>query len=351
MVHEVDTWVGKLVDRLKESCLYQNTLIILSSDHGEMLGAHGLKGKGLLLEEATRVPLIVSFPGKISPGTVVKEPVSQIDLVSTILDYTGAAEYDKSDGNSLRRYMEKTSWNRLYQEDVAVVEIDNRVPTPNGKLSKRLGSIPNFMVRHGHYKLITTKKKESKVIDMMYDLSVDRYETENLIGMNGMTAGDDVIGKAEHLKILLIEWMRRMNGQKQYYSDPKWNLGEGLGDIEEVRRRRTWRTVDYWQSDTVLTFGKPGRTDSGRFVRNEFLYVGRTTKGKLDILSISIEGPHKRFFTVTPYRATIKKNGYIRIKVRFLANKRESVEGLVASVVIRNNVNQVSRVPIIGEPV
>lgn len=118
-------------------------------------------GKGIMLEEATRVPLIVSFPGQIPAGRIVKEPVSHIDLFATIMDYTGASTLHRSDGTSLRRYIEKRSWNERYDERVAVVELDKRIPINDNKFSGRLGDIPNLMIRSGNYKLALPKNAES----------------------------------------------------------------------------------------------------------------------------------------------------------------------------------------------
>jgi len=57
MVQEVDFQIGLMMDTLKECDTDKNTLIVFSSDHGEMLGAHGKLGKGNLYEEAARVPV------------------------------------------------------------------------------------------------------------------------------------------------------------------------------------------------------------------------------------------------------------------------------------------------------
>ena len=92
-------------------------------------------------------------------------------------------------------------------------EIDGRVALGRNRLSGKLGEYPNFMVRWRNWKLIITKKRDSKVLDMMYNLKTDPYETRNLLGKNGKRASPEHIGKAEHLKILLMEWMVRHTGK------------------------------------------------------------------------------------------------------------------------------------------
>jgi len=125
------------------------------------------------------------------------------------MDYLGAKDLDRSDGRSLRRFIEEKSYNKNYDELVAVSEIDPRVPVNSNQFSKPLGKSPNVMIRHKNYKLILPRMRNSKVLDMLYDLDSDPFELVNLLGHNGMRAKQDVVGKAEHLKVLLIEWMRR----------------------------------------------------------------------------------------------------------------------------------------------
>lgn len=72
MIQEVDAWVGQLVNQLEAAGIDDNTLVIYTSDHGEMLGAHAMKNKWNFLEESVRIPLILSFPGVIPSGLTVK---------------------------------------------------------------------------------------------------------------------------------------------------------------------------------------------------------------------------------------------------------------------------------------
>ena len=101
LVKEVDDWVGKILGKLKDLGLEKKTLVIFTSDHGEMLGSHGMHSKTLFYEESAHIPLIMRLPGVIAPKAVVSGPVSQINMFATILDYCGAAG-GKSHGRSLR---------------------------------------------------------------------------------------------------------------------------------------------------------------------------------------------------------------------------------------------------------
>ncbi|MFB3825182.1 MAG: sulfatase-like hydrolase/transferase [Bryobacteraceae bacterium] len=90
MISELDGYVGWVLDEIEKAGQMDNTLFIYTSDHGEMLGEHGLWLKNVLLENAARVPLIMAGPG-LPKGRIVDTPVSHVDMVATILDIAGAA--------------------------------------------------------------------------------------------------------------------------------------------------------------------------------------------------------------------------------------------------------------------
>ncbi len=84
----IDDYVGKLVSVLEEEKLLDNTLIVYTSDHGEMLGDMDLYGKSNFYEPVVRVPLIVCLPGRNEPGRVEK-PVELFDIAATFLNSAG----------------------------------------------------------------------------------------------------------------------------------------------------------------------------------------------------------------------------------------------------------------------
>ena len=85
-VSMVDKNIGRVLDALKETGELENTLIIFTSDHGEMLGDHGTVAKALPYDSAAKIPFIVRYPEKIIPGTVRNEFVDLNDLLPTFLD-------------------------------------------------------------------------------------------------------------------------------------------------------------------------------------------------------------------------------------------------------------------------
>ena len=108
MVKYIDDQLGRVLDKLDNLGLTDNTLVIFTSDHGDMVGAHGCIGKSIhsFFDDLVRIPLAMRLPGRIKPGTVVDEPVSQIDYMPTILDYVGLEVPGGIHGRSMRPLIE-----------------------------------------------------------------------------------------------------------------------------------------------------------------------------------------------------------------------------------------------------
>jgi len=150
------------------------------------------------------------------------------------------------------------------------------------------------------------------------------------------------------LKILLIEWMRRNNGSNGFFTNPRYNFGTNRGAVFEIKKRRTWQTVDYWDSHWKIYFGRPVKARNGEFRRNEYLYIGRTSPGMLRIDSITFSGPDAKYFRADRNRANIKKGGHIRVKISFHSRRVIWDKGLHAYLEIKNNANGVRRIRLFG---
>ncbi|MCK4999375.1 MAG: sulfatase-like hydrolase/transferase [Anaerohalosphaera sp.] len=89
-ITHIDFHVGRMIDTLKKSGIYDNTIIVFTSDHGEHLGFHHmlLKG-GHLYDSIAKVPLIIKYPDNIKSGTSTDKLVSNIDIAPTLLKLTG----------------------------------------------------------------------------------------------------------------------------------------------------------------------------------------------------------------------------------------------------------------------
>jgi arylsulfatase A-like enzyme len=97
--------VGQILAKLKQLGLEKRTLVIFTSDHGEMLGDHGLHSKMVLYEGSAHIPLLMRLPGVIDAGAAVVAPVSHVDLFATILDYLKMPS-SPSEGRCLRKLID-----------------------------------------------------------------------------------------------------------------------------------------------------------------------------------------------------------------------------------------------------
>ena len=97
MCEMVDAEVGRVYDAVRNGPHSDNTLFILMSDHGDGVGFHAKVSKGYLEEEASRVPAVVSWPGKVGQGVRdTRHLVSGVDIAATICDYAGAPPMPKA---------------------------------------------------------------------------------------------------------------------------------------------------------------------------------------------------------------------------------------------------------------
>jgi choline-sulfatase len=99
-ISELDEIVGRILDEVDKSGQWDNTVVVYTSDHGEMLGEHGLWLKNVLLEGAARVPLIIAGGG-LPKGKIVETPVMHADLIATLVDLAGAKKGPELRGQSL----------------------------------------------------------------------------------------------------------------------------------------------------------------------------------------------------------------------------------------------------------
>jgi arylsulfatase A-like enzyme len=188
LVKEVDDHVGVLLDRLEEYGLANNTLVVFTSDHGEMLGAHAMHSKMVLYEESAHIPLILRLPGAIAAGTVVSAPVSHVDLFATILDYLGHDAPD-SEGRSLRALIESGDDGGL---DFCVSEWSSN-------------SMPRFMTRTRDWKFLFGGSPTASSLDALYNLRNDPHEMENLLA--GPEGGRPYAVQAHEMRDRLIAWL------------------------------------------------------------------------------------------------------------------------------------------------
>jgi len=105
----VDKEIGTLLDALRQAGMEDNTLIVFTSDHGDMDSAHKMEHKSVLYEESVRVPFIMSYRGKIPQGGLDDTHLvsNGLDLLPTLCDYAGIETPEGLPGRSLRPWAEQ----------------------------------------------------------------------------------------------------------------------------------------------------------------------------------------------------------------------------------------------------
>jgi len=161
----LDAEIGKLFDRLRASGAFENTLIIVTSDHGEAFGEHNLIGHTVtsVFQNGAHIPLLVKFPRQ-RDGQRSSAMVSHVDLLPTVLDITGYPPTSGLQGRSLRSPRGGSDF--VFSEAHAIGEHDR---------STRLRGVRRAVIS-ASAKLITWTSGPPE----FYDLSADPLESQNL---------------------------------------------------------------------------------------------------------------------------------------------------------------------------
>jgi choline-sulfatase len=158
----IDDLLGRLIQALRSAALAEDTIVILTSDHGEMLGERGLWYKMSFFEGACRVPLVIANPGRFEPRRVAAS-VSLIDLMPTLIELAGGNVQSLGlsvDGCSLATHLRG-----MAAHDEAIGEY-----LAEGAIA------PIVMIRRGPFKFIHSPADP----DQLFDLSHDPGELDNL---------------------------------------------------------------------------------------------------------------------------------------------------------------------------
>lgn len=103
MVKCIDDNVGKILKYLEEKSLLDRTIVVFTSDHGDLRGEHARHNKGVPYEGSARIPFLIRWPAKIKPGTVVRQSLDCTDFLPTILALMGVATSGKEEGRNVSR--------------------------------------------------------------------------------------------------------------------------------------------------------------------------------------------------------------------------------------------------------
>jgi choline-sulfatase len=225
----VDDLLGRLLAALRSAGLAEDTIVILTSDHGEMLGDRGLWYKMSFFDGASRVPLVIASPGRFTPRRVAQS-VSLVDLMPTLIDISGGNAQSLGlalDGRSLAGHLGGDAGH-----DEAIGEY-----LAEGAIA------PMVMIRRGALKFIHSPVDP----DQLYDLARDPGERDNLAGKAG-SAADVAAFKAEVAK--------------------RWDLAELDARVRASQRRRRLVDAALRKGEMRAWDFQPFRDAARQYVRN-----------------------------------------------------------------------------------
>ncbi len=174
----IDDWIGQMMEVLRREGLYEKTVVIFTSDHGDMLGDHGLVYKQCFYEQSVRAPLIIHAPERFQPGRS-SALVESIDLFNTICQLGGAWPGEGRQGRSL------------------IPLLENRQRRSEHRTAAFSENYFGRMVRHGNQKMVYYP---GRPYGELYDLDDDPDEQHNLWDE------PDARDVKRTLKDLLLEW-------------------------------------------------------------------------------------------------------------------------------------------------
>lgn len=224
MISDLDEQVGRVLDRLEEKGLAENTIVWFTSDHGDMLGSQGMRLKRKPWEESIVVPGIVRWPAGIPGGRRSEAVVSHVDLLPTLLAMCGAPVPPDAQGTDVSR--------ALRGED----------PGPDAAFLMHHGPYAPSNVPAGWRGIRTRTHTYARFRDepwVLYDNAKDPYQTENL----ARSDEPEIVALRSGLDARLKDWMEETG--ETWDADYEIPIEEG----GRLYREKTYYSVEEFLAD------------------------------------------------------------------------------------------------------
>ncbi len=194
LIEAVDVEIGKFVDEIDRQNLWDNTVVMFTSDHGDGAGAHRWNQKTVLYEEVANVPLIVCLPDGKNAGKTTSALVNNgIDMMPTICELTGAKVPAHRPGRSF------ASASALKDDGPDFIITETNFKQTSGTFG--------WMVRTAQYKYVLYDKGRYR--EQLYDMSSDRLEMVNL------AVESDYAPVLEQMRSALRHWLETTPGPER----------------------------------------------------------------------------------------------------------------------------------------
>ena len=229
-----DEAIGLVLENLRKQDLLKNTIVVFSADHGEMMGAHGVKPfvKQLAWDESVRVPFLISYPEiGTHKGAVVNAPLTTPDILPSLLNLSGIAIPNTIEGDDVSKLIKNPDPNA----DRAAL-VMNVAP-----FGANLNDAPYRGIRTKQYTYAVTPEGPS----MFYDNIEDPYQQNNLLGKSELKTvqanleaqllaqlkkiGDEIRPRAYYMK----KWGYVLDEKK--HAIDWWSFDKGAGVVQSPK--------------------------------------------------------------------------------------------------------------------
>ena len=218
LCHSVDLSMGAILKKLDDLGLSENTIVVFTSDHGEMMGAFGLREKTVMYEPSVRVPLLMRIPWiNNKKQKIIPNHVTNVDLIPTILELMGKdpKSYTELQGKSLVPWMKDRNipgddghiyllWHSDFGEGVQTPAI-----FVGNNTDEAVQTYLRTVIAPDGWKLTITDNDKNQ----LFDLNSDPYECNNLYYKPVHEA------KIKHLTGKIKEWQERIGDTSFKYND------------------------------------------------------------------------------------------------------------------------------------
>jgi len=180
LISKIDAYIGKLIDHLKSTGAYDNTLIIITSDHGELLGDRWLFGKRGFFDVGYHIPLIIRDPNAIADGTrgrIVEHFTESVDVMPSILDWLNLDIPRQCDGQSLAGFCngnDPKDWRKEVHWEYDFRDIEN--PHVEEALGIEMDECSLNVIRDDRFKYVHF----TALAPLLFDMQNDPLEQHNL---------------------------------------------------------------------------------------------------------------------------------------------------------------------------